>query len=172
MDLFRYDPIIRSTLAQLKVPANQREDMTQECYLVLLEHEDGLKAGLEKERSTDIAYAEKLCKGRIWNVWNKEHQQRASHKTKPNVRFDSLSDPKVFYHAKKVAAFAPEGISRAQLWDAIQALPPEEYEVIYRTVVEDKGRKETAQELGISVDKLDGIRKRAVRILKKHFEVG
>ena len=73
INVLDYKPVIDKVLTKLKVKTGQKEDMTQECYIALLERSQHLENGVEIGQAE--AYATSICTSRIWDIWKKENQQ-------------------------------------------------------------------------------------------------
>ena len=118
MEILKYEKVIQSVLSKLKVDKSQRQDMTQECYIALLEKQEQLTAVNEGE---DEAYAQRLCRNKVIDIWRRQQRE---------VRTDSLSNPRTQHKALKVG-IPEEGITEEQLQQAIRTLPWDEYNVIF-----------------------------------------
>jgi RNA polymerase sigma factor (sigma-70 family) len=165
-----YSPVISDILKKLKVKPQHKEDLTQECYVALIEkrkHLDhGIKIGKGKE------YAALICRSRILDLWDKESPRNAEDKLE-KVRFESLSDPSVYRKAAKV--WATEEVqpcaTKDELEDAILSLQFDEYRVIYERYVEEKTLEETASAIGSNVPAVWRLEQKGIEGLKKYFEV-
>lgn len=174
INVLAYKPVIDKVLAKLKVKSGQKEDMTQECYIALLERQKHLEHGIEIGRGE--AYATSICTSRIWDIWKKDNQSRTGHKVRPHLRFDSLSDPRAHRRASKVAAITQENTPQedkmlAYLDDAILTLPFEVYQVIHQIFILGKTQVQAAESLGISERTVRTRSHRGVSQLRKYFEV-
>jgi len=163
IDVLQYKPVIQQTLVKMKVPRNQREDMTQECYMALLQK--------IKPEDTE-GYVAAICRSTVADVWKKENQTRASYVEKPNIHFDSLSDPRTAHKASKVMAPESTDVPDEVLYPAIDELPDEERNVIYRLFIEGKTQEQTGEELGLTRSVVRTRSQRGIDMLKKIFEVG
>ncbi len=172
VDIIKYAPVISGVLTKMKVKKEDREDLTQECYLALLEKHKHLIRGIEL--GTENSFATSICRSRITDVWRRDHQNRGQYKTKVGVRFDSLSDPRVYHKAAKViapVAGTDEDAASGELENAILSLGFDEFRVIYEVFVEGKTQPTVAQELGISVRTVATRQKKGIEGLKKYFGV-
>ena len=160
IDVTKYEPVITATLANMKIPKSQRDDMAQECYVALLEKQKHLGG------EDDLACAATICRSRIRNVWEKAKNQ---------VKTDSMSLPRVYHKAEKVAAVEPNldelDVTTAELNDAVKTLDPEEAEVIKKLFVEGKTLKQAREELGVRKSTMLERRSRALAKLRTYFEV-
>ena len=163
IDVLQYKPVIQQTLVKMKVPRNQREDMTQECYMALLQK---IKPG-----DTE-GYVAAICRSTVADVWKKENQTRASYVEKPNIHFDSLSDPRTAHKASKVMVPESTDVPDEVLYPTIDELPDEERNVIYRLFIEGKTQEQTGAELGLTRSAVRTRSQRGIDMLKKIFEVG
>ena len=80
-DVTQYDSIIKATLSKKRVKKDQREDMSQECYVALLER--------EKELNPDLAG--KICRTRIETILREQEQKRT--KKEYRIKFVSADLP-------------------------------------------------------------------------------
>jgi RNA polymerase sigma factor (sigma-70 family) len=153
IDVLKYKQTIQKLISWMKIPKDQREDMEQECYLHLL---TALK-GDERE-----PYVFQTCKNVI------REKQRGG---KTRIRLESMSDPQTAKKASQVRIPELDSISEEQLYEGIYALPLEESRVIYNLFVDGKTQEETAADLGLTRERVRTIQKRAIKTLKKYFEV-
>ena len=172
VDITKYAPVISGVLTKLKVKKQDREDLTQECYLALLEKRRHLERGIEL--GTENSFAASICRSKITDVWRREHQERGQYKTKAGVHFDSLSDPRVYRRAAKIGI--PEidddpEVEPERMEAAVLSLPFEEFRVIYELFVEGKGQDKVASELGISPRTVRNRKTKGILGLKKYFGV-
>ena len=163
IDVLRFKPVIKDMLAKTKTPPSKAEDLTQECYLALIEKSDLI----EKARNPE-GYAASVCRNRIYRTWQKETDSRQGDPT--DLWFSSLSDPKVYQKVLKMAC-PKKDVSDEELYEAISNLPLDESRAIYGIFVEGKTRQALAEELGFGITKLGNQLKRGVANLKKYFEV-
>lgn len=153
MDITQYAPVIAEVLAKLRIPRTQREDMTQECYVALLEE---LNESDDRDRVVDI------CRRRIWNINDKQTRM---------VPTISADVPNVSHHLSKIG-FSEEGnTSESELNEAIQTLPEEDREVIQLRFIEGLTQKQTCSKLGLTLKAARWRQDRGVAALKKYFEV-
>jgi RNA polymerase sigma factor (sigma-70 family) len=155
-DVTIYDQIILTCLSSVKIQAQQRDDLKQECYVALLQRWEELKDG-----NFDLAKA--ICQTTI------ERSRKSETRLKKNL--DSLSVPQVMNKAMKKYIQEEEGITEEQLQEAIRLLPYEEYKIVYSLYVEGKTQAQIGKEYGISQTSVHRKAKRGIIALKKHFEV-
>ena len=164
MDVLKYKTVVKNMLINMKVPQRNREDMEQECYIALLEK--------MKEGDPD-RHAATICRSTIIDIWRKENyvNSREAPTERPNLRFESLSDPGVERKAMKIGF--PEGpeVTDEKMDEAIRSLPYQEYQIIYSLFVEGKTQQSTMKELGLSRRQLENRKKQGIEKLKKYFEV-
>ena len=163
IDVLKFKPVIKDVLSKTKTPPSKVEDMTQECYLALIEKQDLVEASRNPE-----GYAAQVCRNRVYEVWRKETDSRSDDPT--NLWFSSLSDPKVYHKVLKIAC-PTSRVTDEELYEAISNLPLDESRAIYGIFVEGKTRQALAEELGFGVVKLGNQLKRGIDKLKKRFEV-
>lgn len=172
IDFTQYEPIIKSVLVHTKVPKNQREDMSQECYVALLEKRKHLEHGIELDQ--ERPYVASICRSRIMDVKRREGQQRGAYKTNPKLKFDSLTDPRTYWKASKIGIPVIDedpNASPEQMEAAILSLPFDDYRVIYELFVQGKTQEKVATELGISPRTVWTRSQRGIQGLKKYFGV-
>jgi RNA polymerase sigma factor (sigma-70 family) len=164
IDVLKFKPVIKDILSKTKTPPAKAEDLTQECYVALIEKSDLI----EKARNP-MGYAAAVCRHQIYQVWRRETDSRSADPT--DLWFSSLSDQKVYQKVIKMAC-PKKDVSDEELYDAISNLPLDESRAIYGIFVEGKTRQALAEELGFGVVKLGNQLKRGIDNLKKYFEVG
>lgn len=153
MDITQYAPVIAEVLAKLRIPRSQREDMTQECYVALLE---------ELTESDGSEEAATICSRRIWNI--KDKQTR----TVPTISADT---PNVSHYIAKIGTTDEGSISESELNEAIDGLSDEYQQVIQARFIEGLTRQQTCGKLGLSLQELKWRQERGIAALKKFFEV-
>ena len=165
MDVLKFEPVVKKVVSSLKVPKARKEDLTQECYLALLQQQEILEKATEPQ-----TYARKVCYNRIRKLWREENQM-LRWEDKPPFRLDSMSDPKVAHKVAKIGL--PEGpeVSDEKLYSAVISLPIEESRVIWNLFIEGRTERETAADLGMTRWRVQVLSKRGVNMLKKIFEV-
>jgi RNA polymerase sigma factor (sigma-70 family) len=163
IDVLKFEPIIRDVLLKTKTPPSKMEDLTQECYVALIQKQDLIEKAKNQE-----GYVAQICRNRIYEVWRKETDSRSQDKT--DVWFMSLSDPKIYQKVVKITGPNPDTTDE-ELYEAIVNLPVDEALAIYGIFVEGKTREALAIELGIGIKKLYNRLARGVKNLKKYFEV-
>lgn len=171
VDILKYDPVIKRVLSNLKVRQQDWDDMTQECYTALLEKQKHLEKGIEL--GEDKRYAYVICVSRIRDIRKLDSQYRPSHKTKPEIHFDSLSDPKVYHRAMKVGSPEEEqpDATSEELEKAVLSLPFEEFRVIYELFVQNKTQEQVADDLGVNRRVVRLRMQSGIDLLKQYFEV-
>jgi RNA polymerase sigma factor (sigma-70 family) len=169
-NVLKYQPVIKDVMAKLKVRKNQQEDLLQECYLALLEHQDKLESA-----DNDLGYAATVSRRTIQHCWSKEHFGVADFSdikdNPPKVRFDSLSEPKTARRAAKVAAPSPAPdfqISSLDLEEAVSKLSEKERQTV-QLLLEDKTQQEVADVLGVHLSTITRRSRSAIQKLKAHF---
>lgn len=155
MELQKYQAVIDGVLRKLKVSPAQKQDMMQECYLILLE-----KSELVEAADYPLGCAETTCRNRILDIWRKEGRQ---------VPVESLDDFKTAKKAARIQAPLPK-VDEELMREAMLTLSEEETEVITRLYVEGYTRAEIAAVLGIRLHTVDNRAKSGVAKLKKYFE--
>ena len=167
MDVLKYKSVIKQVLSGLKIPADQREDMSQECYVALLEKQSHIEKRIEAKE--DYKYVAQICRRKIMYLWRTgQHPQRT--KENPGPRLVSLSLPKIMHQVEKIPQPVAE-VSDEELYGAIDSLPLDEYRVIYNVFVDGKSQRETAGDFGISRRQVANLVERGIKNLKKYFEV-
>ena len=172
IDLLQYKPVIDNIMAKLKVRKNDREDITQECYLALIQKQEHLEHGIRI--GNDKNYVATICRSAILDLRRSETQHKPGRDEKPEVHFDSLSDPRVYRKAAKVSIPKkpdPEATT-SELEEAMLSLPFDEYRVIYELFVEGKTQEQAAKDLGVSERTVRTRNQRGIQLMKEYFEVG
>lgn len=154
MDIQKYRPVIDGVLRKLKVSPGQRDDMMQECYMVLLEREGSVETA-----EYPLGFAETTCRNRILDIWRKEGRQ---------VPIESLDDFKTAKKTSRIPAPLPK-VDEELMREAMKTLTEDELDVITRLYVEGYSRMETATTLGIHTSTVDRRGKSGVEKLKKYF---
>ena len=67
VDVTQYDSLIKQILVKLKIDRRQKEDMTQECYVALLENTAKLES--------DPNLAEEICHKRVSGIIREQKQE-------------------------------------------------------------------------------------------------
>jgi len=167
IDVLKFQHVIKDVITKTKVPPNKVEDLTQECYLSLIEQQDLI----EKARSPED-YAASVCRSKIYQVWKQENDiSRVDGKNyKPDIWFLSLSDPKIYQKVAKIACQRTD-ITDEELYSGILQLPLDEAQVIYGIFVEGLKKKDLAEQLGIGIRRLNTRLRRGIKNLKEYFEV-
>jgi len=158
MDIQKYQAVIDGVLRKLKVPPHQKQDMMQECYLVLLEKEEEI----ETAHTSSLGMAETACRNRIIDIWRAEGRQ---------VPVESLDDFKTAKKASRIQAPLPK-VDEELMREAMKTLSEEEREVVTRLYVEGYSRAEIAAVLGVHIHTVDNRSRSGVAKLKEYFEAG
>jgi len=167
INVLKYKPVIERVLSRLKIPADQRDDMRQECYVALLEKKHHVQKGIDRDR--EDTYVSRICRSRITDLWKTgQHPQRT--KEDPGPRLVSLSLPKIMHQVEKIPQFKAE-VTDEELYAAILSLPLDEYRAVYNVYVDGKSQRETAGDFGISRRQVSNLIERGIKNLKKYFEV-
>lgn len=138
-DVTQYDSIIKMALSRKRVRKDQREDMSQECYVALL----------EREKELDPELAGKICRTRIETILREQEQKRTKKENK--IRFVSADLPSVSRLLSKIATEQEGPISETELYQAVDSLD-ENYRAAVREVyVNGLTQKDAAEKLGITI---------------------
>jgi RNA polymerase sigma factor (sigma-70 family) len=159
IDVTRYEPIVKQALKKKRVDPDQCEDMSQECYLALLER----KVELSPEA------AGKICRTRIQSILSSQRQLKV--KKENRIRFVSADDPAISRILSKVAEEQQGPISESELYKAINELEDEYYAIIMLIFVEGLTQPKAAKLLGISRRTLQRKQKNGIMVLRSKFEV-
>jgi len=154
MELAEYQPMIDGILRKLRVPAEQKEDMQQECYVEILTNQEKIEAS-----EFPLSYAETACRNRILDMWRKEGR---------TVQTDSLDEPKIQGRAEKVPA-PVTGITRDMLAEALGGLNNREHQAVLLVHVEEYTYAEAAEEMEISVDAIRQLVRSGIGKLREYF---
>ena len=155
VDVLKFKSVIDDLLLKFRVPKPQQDDLTQECYLVLLEQD-------WTPKNDNGAYARIVCRNRLIDLFRKQGA---------GIKADSLDDPRNFAKAAKISQ--PEGstVTEHQLNEAVCDLPYEDYQVIHEIYFEGHTEEQAADELGITLPAVKYRKRRSIKQLKTHFEV-
>ena len=159
-DVTQYESIIKTALSKKRVRRDQREDMSQECYVALLEREDELYPEL----------AGKICRTRIETILREQEQKRTKKENK--IRFVSADLPSVSRLLSKIAAEQEGPVSETELYKAVDSLEESLRKVIQTVYVDGLTQPAAAEKLGIPLRTLQRRISRGIIELKLKFEVG
>ena len=161
-DVLTFKPVIKKVVDSLGVKSQQKEDTTQECYLVLLEKQ----SVLEKEQDpTGLAF--RICQNRIIDLWDREKTPPVWATEVPEekkVKVESLSNPVIAGRAAKIPALESDGLADIRL-----TLPPDEYKVIHSLYVEGKSQERTAADLGVCRTRIRTLARRGIKKLREYL---
>lgn len=157
-DVTQYDSIIKAALSRKRVRKDQREDMSQECYVALLER--------EKELNPELAG--KICRTRIKAILREQDPEWI--KKENRIRFVSADPPSVSRLLSKVAVEQQGPISETELYEAIHSLDESLREVILAVYVEGLTQTAAAEKLGIPRRTLQRKISRGIMKLKSRLE--
>jgi RNA polymerase sigma factor (sigma-70 family) len=164
-DVTQYAPVIkialtsRIGLGKIRLNKTQKEDLTQDCYVALLENQDKL-TGPDHE---DIAL--EICQKQVRNIL----RPWTGYSKPPELV--SADDPSMARHLERIAAEIEGEVSESELYQAIDSLPGEEQSVIRSLFIEGLTQAKTAEKLGISVDAMRWRQKCGIMKLRQKFEV-
>ena len=158
-DITQYESTIKMALSKKRVKKDQREDMSQECYVALLEREDELTPEI----------AGKICRARIEAVL-REQEQRDTKKEK-RIRFVSADLPSFSWILSKISTDQDGQISESELYQAVDDLDPGYRESILAVYVDGLTQKAAAERLGITLWTLRWRINRGIMNLRLKFEV-
>lgn len=160
-DVTQYESIIKAAIRKKRVKKDQREDMSQECYVALLERED------ELENNPDLVG--KICRTRIETLLRAQKQGQTKKENK--IKFVSADLPSMSRILSKISLEQSGPISELELYRAVGSLNPKYREAIETVFVGGYARKAAAEKLGISVRSLRWKLFRGIMELKSKFEV-
>lgn len=158
-DVTQYDSIIKTALRKKRVRKDQREDMSQECYVALLEREDELNPEL----------AGKICRTRIETVLRDQDQRQK--KKENRVRFVSADLPSVSRLLSKIAEDQEGPISESELYEAIESLEDLTRLIIKSVYITGLTQPVVAEKLGIPLRTLQRRVSRGIMDLRLKLEV-
>lgn len=159
-EVLKYEPIIQQTITSMNIKRALREELTQECYVALLEAVD-----LDEEKVAAV------CKSTTYRFLRDEDDNKFLGKWKTRKRLVSLTDPQIWNQAIKIALDQKDGITESELQEAILKLDWEDYRVIYSLYVDGRTLEQTMADLGLTKKAVRVRQARGIRSLKKHFEV-
>jgi len=158
-DITQYDSIIKAALSKKRVKNDQREDMSQECYVALLERENELNPEL----------AGKICRTRIENIFREQEQKLT--KKQNRIRFVSADLPSFSRVLSKITVESDGPVTEPELYRAVDDLDPHYRESILAVYVDGLTQRDAAEKLGISLRTLQRRIDRGIMNLKLKFEV-
>lgn len=155
MDVTQFSPVIKSVLRSLKVRRDQAEDLTQECYVKLLEEVESI----ESAQSPKDMVA-RICRNHLLNIFRVK-----------TPRTDSLSDYKTYHRAAKVRNQEPEipNLTTEELRDAIEELPNQEKITLTCLYLQGMTLQGAGFELGLTRKQIEWRRDKGVARLKERF---
>lgn len=169
-DLFdptKYEHVIKDVLMKLKIPIGFREDLIQECYLVLLQKKDFIQFA-----RNDLNAAAVICRHRAIDWLRGETKYRSFDRVKLNIHPISLSDPSMKRKLEKISSPNSEpNIADEPLYMGLFSLNLDEYRVLYSIYIDGKSQEATAGDLGITRSQVRILMRRGVKNLRKYFEV-
>jgi RNA polymerase sigma-70 factor, ECF subfamily len=164
MDITRYDSLIKSVLKSrigpIKIDRSQKEDLTQECYVALLENQDKLTAPDHEQ------HAEKICRARIVETMQPTYAQKSK-----KAFLVSSDDPQIARQIEKIPIPEQGPISESQLYEAVKSLSEDDRQVIQLRFIDGLTQQQTCGKLGLTVETVKWRQKRGIAALKKYFEV-
>lgn len=158
-DVTQYDSIIKTALRKKRVRKDQREDMSQECYVALLERESELTPEL----------AGKICRTRIKAIIREQEQGRTKKENK--VRFVSADLPSVSRLLSKIEADQDGQVSESELHEAIESLEGLTRLIIKAVYISGFTQPVAAEKLGIPLRTLQRKISRGIMDLRLKLEV-
>jgi RNA polymerase sigma factor (sigma-70 family) len=169
IDVTKYESVIQTVLESLKVPAQQRKDSAQDCYVALIEATDHLEKK-DKESPNDMRYAARICRNLIKRKWSLNNHAMGRDAEVP-IQTLSASAPRIAREVAKLSASKGSMIvSDEELYAAIESLPHDQFKVIYSLYVEGNTHIKTAEILGLTKSKVWTIKEHGVENLKRYFE--
>lgn len=155
-DVTKYQPIIEKSLVKNKIKRNQREDLTQECYVALLENPYRLSGPDHEEQAALI------CRSRIEGVMKLRVDR---------PQFVSADIPGIGKQLDKIVSREGGEISESELYAAIDSLQEDDRQVIQLRFIDGLTQQQTCGKLNLTVETVKWRQKRGVAALKKYFEV-
>lgn len=158
-DVTQYASIIKTAIRKKRVRKEQREDMSQECYVALLERESEL----------DPELAGKICRSRIETVLREQDQRQK--KKENRIRFVSADLPSVSRLLSKIADEQEGPVSESELQEAIESLEGLTRLIIKAVYISGLTQPVAAEKLGIPLRTLQRKINRGIIELRRKFEV-
>ncbi len=158
-DVTQYDSVIKTALKKKRVRRDQLEDMSQECYVALLER--------EKELNPELAG--KICRTRIETVLREQEQRQTKNENK--IRFVSADHPYVIKLLEMLPEVKDEPISETELYAAINTLELLDAAAIRAVYLTGLTQKAASEKLGIPLRTLQRRINRGIMVLRRKFEV-
>jgi RNA polymerase sigma factor (sigma-70 family) len=159
IDVTQYESVIKTAIRQKRVRSNDREDLTQECYLALLERQEELEQ--------DPGSAEKICRTRIDYLLGGQYQTKEEYR----IRFVSADLPSVAHLLSKIESKNQGPINESELYEAIETLDPEDRDVIKAVYIDGLSTTASAKKLEITFEAARWRKNRGIIALRQKFEV-
>jgi len=138
-------------------PPDKKQDLTQECYLKILENQQAVAAARNPKW-----FVLRLCRNLLFDSGRSSTNQR---------REVSLSDPAVFAEANRPQTVGGFGVSTEDLDEAIKSLPHDQQYVLRCSFFLGRTEKEIMRDLGKSQATVRRIRQAAFAKLRELLEV-
>jgi RNA polymerase sigma factor (sigma-70 family) len=145
---------------KLHVNSHEKEDITQECYVALLEKQSHLEKGIEL--GDDLNYAATICRSKILDIFREQ---------KTDIKTYSLFSHGNYNKASQISELMTDSITEEQLQDAILDLPDRTREAVWEQFIKGNPRKTVAVTLGVSESTVQRECQKGIKMLKKKFEV-
>lgn len=152
-DVTQYDSIIKTALRKKRVRKDQREDMSQECYVALLERKGEL----------DPELAGKICRTRIGTLLQEQRRSK--------LRFVSADQGSLSRLLSKIVAEPNGPTSESELYQAIDSLNENLQGIIRAVYIDGLTQPIAAKKLGIPLRTLKRRLSRGIIQLRLKFEV-
>lgn len=162
MDVLKFQPVIEKVLASMRIKRGQKEDMTQECYVALLENQANISGDDDTESAT------RICRTRVMEILRTETQLGTPKETQ--IRFVSADVPSVANRLAKIEISTEGKISESELYAAVDSLNDEDREVIQARFIEGLTQQQSCGKLNLTLKALKWRQARGVAALKKYFE--
>lgn len=156
-DILQYKPVVTRVLRKLRVSSQEREDMTQECYLVLLQIQNEIR---EMDKDSAEKYAFASCKNRLITL--KTGEQRTLSMTTPQVEKEAMKVHSVEPEVPEWEQYA-DNLPKATI---LNMLPPAIRETVELVVESGLSQVAAAQKLGVTRETVNRRMKSAARYLR------
>lgn len=156
MDVTKFKPVVDDLMRKFRISKDKRDDLSQECYVALLETK------FPEDVRDENNYAATICRNRLIDIFRKQNI---------TVTPQSLDDPRNYSKATKIEQPGGSGVTEHQLNEAVCDLPYEDYQVVHSLYYEGNTEEKTATDLGLTRKTIRYRKQRGIEQLKEHFEV-
>lgn len=161
-DILRWEPVISKAIAKYARGSSRedKQDMTQECYLKILEVQGSLESVADQEQERFIYV---ICRNRLLDIARESGRK---------IKEESLNDPGVRASSVFRVEADESNVTSERLEEAVQQLPQPQQYLITSSFFLKKTEKEIAQSLGKSTATVKRVKKAALVELRARLSEG